>query len=156
MKPEEELILHVTTHYDFMYPLLFRIHLHESFLFCCPLTGILHRSKTSRHSSIVCTVGLHWLYYVRCGTMVLHLEFSVWNSAHQTWTEHALQFMGWSQMELKCTQRDCKNFEHQVCVSLLVCMLKNCYSDLFFYSLEALVSLFSVPSYKTDALSSWG
>lgn len=57
-------------------------------------------------------------------------------------------------MELKCTQRDCKNFEHQVCVSFLVCMLKNCYSDVFFYSLEALVSLFSVPSYKTDALSS--
>lgn len=48
-----------------MYLLLFRIHFHESLLFCCPLTGILYRNKIFEHSSIVCRVGLHWLCFVR-------------------------------------------------------------------------------------------
>lgn len=74
---------------------------------------------------------------LECGNIALHLEFSLWNSARQTWTEHTLHFMGWSQLELKCTLQDCKNVKHQVWVSLLICILKNCYSDFFFLFFSA-------------------
>ena len=102
--------------------------------FAVLLQAFYTKTKSLKHSSIVCTVGLHWLYFVRMWKhgLALRIQPMEFSLSNMSWTLSSIYGMlWWSQMELKCTQWDCKSFEQRVLVSLLVYMMKNCYSNLF-------------------------
>lgn len=106
----------------------------KAFYFAVLLQAFYTETKSLKHSSIVCTVGLCWLYFVKMWKygLALRIQPIEFSPSNMSWTRSAIYGMlWWSQMELKCTQWDCKSFEQRVLVSLLVYMMKNCYSNLF-------------------------